>query len=390
MVLIPNDVGTRLRLQTESALLQATSPVKRVENDLLDLTPGQRFSARIEHALPDNSYRALVAGKSITLALPEGATVGDSLELVVLERTSESIIAQRASTAPANSTAYQFTTLSPAAKLIGNLLPAEGTPASPVLLNKGEPIFAQPPVSSSQLANSLANAVITSGLFYESHQAQWINGQIGIAQLLDEPQAQHSDFPTLVRSMVAEHAREVEVGGQASSSDTAAADQTDAAEQKSAAVGRRTDVADSSNDPSMSLSKSSGEVLNELRPLVQHQLEALANQRMVWHGELWPQQAFEWSIEPDDSRQTASAAEERAWLTSLSVTAPNLGSLQARLEVLPNGVRIVMATEAPETEAALQTAIPQLESALSADGIPLLAMIVRHVPTDSSSEPGKN
>ncbi|MBK8120176.1 MAG: hypothetical protein IPK39_14130 [Sulfuritalea sp.] len=75
MVLIPNDVGVRMRMQTEAAL-QPIAPVAEIPADLTDLRPGQAFSARIQEVLPENTYKALVAGRSLTLALPEGAKAG--------------------------------------------------------------------------------------------------------------------------------------------------------------------------------------------------------------------------------------------------------------------------------------------------------------------------
>ena len=54
MVLIPNDVGVRMRMQTETTL-HPVAPVAGIPADLVDLQPGQAFSARIQEVLPQNT-----------------------------------------------------------------------------------------------------------------------------------------------------------------------------------------------------------------------------------------------------------------------------------------------------------------------------------------------
>ncbi|HWU84855.1 MAG TPA: flagellar hook-length control protein FliK, partial [Rhodocyclaceae bacterium] len=143
MALIPPDAGVRMRLPGD-APLQPVTPVADIPSDLPDLQPGQVFSARIQEVLPENTYRALVAGKTLTLALPEGATAGDVLELVVVDRSAQTILARNAANQGANGEAYPHATLSPAAQLIGKLL-SEEQGAGPVSLNRGQPLLNAPP-----------------------------------------------------------------------------------------------------------------------------------------------------------------------------------------------------------------------------------------------------
>jgi hypothetical protein len=46
-------------------------------------------------------------------------------------------------------------------------------------------------------------------------------------------------------------------------------------------------------------------VPEDLRLLVQQQLDAVATQRLAWHGEVWPGQTLNWQIEPDGRRDPA-------------------------------------------------------------------------------------
>ena len=77
MALIPVDVGLRLRTQPGETPLASVAAVQEIAADLPQL--GQTFTARIQDILPDNTYRALVAGKSVTLPLPQGAEAADLL-----------------------------------------------------------------------------------------------------------------------------------------------------------------------------------------------------------------------------------------------------------------------------------------------------------------------
>ena len=77
MAVIPTDAGVRMRTQSDPGQLQALAPIRGVPAGLPEFQPGQTFSARIQELLPDNTYKALVAGRQLTLQLPEGASPGD-------------------------------------------------------------------------------------------------------------------------------------------------------------------------------------------------------------------------------------------------------------------------------------------------------------------------
>lgn len=77
--------------------------------------------------------------------------------------------------------------LSTAARVILDIL--DGTDAAP--LRSAAPIVATPPGSgqAGSLASALARQVGQSGLFYESHLGQWLNGTRALDSLMREPQA---------------------------------------------------------------------------------------------------------------------------------------------------------------------------------------------------------
>ena len=389
MVLIPNDVGIRLRMQTEASLLQV-APVSEIPADLVELRPGQAFSAKIQEVLPENTYKALVAGRSLTLALPQGAKAGDTLELVVVDRTPRMIVAQLAAQttpeAAATSVGDPFTKLSGAAQLIGSLLARDGTSPPPAALTRGQPLLASASTSSAglaaELAPQLAKAVGQSGLFYEAHQVQWVMGQRPMTDLLAEPQGQHSTAEALpARGQESSGVVARPTSGAARPSDLTGPMvllqnlfRNDEARQQSSVQSTPVAAAAANATPAVAAA-----MPEEIRPLVQQQLDAAATQRMAWHGEVWPGQVLDWQIEPDGQRSGNEQADaERGWITSMRLITPRLGEIDARISLTPQGARITIATPTGASAADLQGAAPSLEKSMAAAGVPLLALQVRH------------
>lgn len=375
MALIPADAGVRMRLQNEASLLQPLAPVHEISSDLPELRRGQVFSAKIQEVLPDNSYKALVAGKQLTLQLPEGAKAGDLLELEVVDRSAKVIIARQVDTGKAAGDAsapYPFAKFSPAARLIGQLLPAEGQSAPPAQLNRGQPLLAQAPQSQAaavELAPTLAKAVTQSGLFYESHQAQWVTGKLPLEQLLQEPQGQRSAPTAFQHAAAAIEARAATPAGAAERPVTAGNIlQNLLTGNEKVGAGGTAPVA----------SQSAQAMPDDLRPLVQQQLETVATQRMVWQGEIWPQQPMDWEIEQENAREGGADEEAARWRTALSLTTPRLGRVDASLQLTTSGVRITLATPYGASAADMRDEAPKLAAALAAAGVPLLGLQVKH------------
>ncbi|MFN3883379.1 MAG: flagellar hook-length control protein FliK [Rhodocyclaceae bacterium] len=355
MVLVPPDAAIRMRFETEANLLEPVQPARPIPADLPDLRPGQTFQARILEPLPDNIYRALVAGKQLTLQLPEGAKPGDQLELVVVDRSVHAIIAQRIATGNAaaeDASPYPYTRLSPTARLIGALLPPEGEAAPAAPLDRDQPLIAAPPsgrLAVAQLAETLARAVTQSGVFYEAHQAEWVNGQRPLTELLQEPQGRLSSPEAFTQAAMAK------LGADGTAPQTSPV------------------PAPTHPVPSQQAGGAAAQLPEALRPIVQQQLEAAAFQRIVWHGEIWPQQSMEWAIEWERERSGANDAEEpSAWHTTLILTTPRLGRIEARLRLSGQGVQMRLSAAEAESAAKLRGAMPELAAAFDRAGLPPL------------------
>lgn len=371
MALIPPDAAIRLRMQTDTSL-SPVAPLKALSADLPDLQAGQRFIARIQQPLPENTYRALVGGKEITLSLPETVKSGDTLELVVVERSSRMVLAQLAHPLadslpnPSNPVSadsqenLQATQISPAGQLIGKLLAPAGQAPEPVVLNRGEPLVTSPLPQVDTLAAilvpKLAEAATQSGLFYEAHQALWLSGQHSMEALKEEPQAHHAILQKTKAQMVAEAVQH--------EFDNTIPDQKDIATDPTAPSTPTGMVGDTGTKDLMQ------SIPAELRPLVQQQLDAAATQRLTWHGEVWPGQTIEWQISRDaPGKSSAEPNDTGQWNTSLTMTTPKLGRIEAKLGISGNRVHINLAADSTVSMSKLSQRLPALATALEASGL---------------------
>ena len=422
MALIPSDAGLRIKLAADSPLQPLERP-REISADLPELRLGQRFVANIQEVLPENTYRALVAGRSLTLSLPEGAKAGDTLELVVIDRTPRTILAQVdnlrqgasfsahilevlpgntyraavagreltlqldepaeagqtldlrvvdrtplsviAERAPAPGTAaadYPYTTLSQAGRMIGNLLTPEGEAVPAAVLSRGQPLLNQGPTSVAELAGALAKAVTQSGLFYEAHQAQWIAGKRPLVTLLAEPQGRHSQPALLDAHAVTQSAS---AAGPAPAIEPA----PEPSPLRAATLGQ-----EPAATPPTRIA-----VPEDLRPLVQQQLDAVATQRVLWHGEVWPGQTMEWQIQRrQEEERPAAAADDQRWSTRLNLTTPRLGQVQAAINLAGGAATLVISATDVQAVTRLRNALPELEQALATAGVPLAGIAVKH------------
>jgi hypothetical protein len=395
MAVIPPDAGVRMRTQTDPGQLQALATVRGIAADLPEFQPGQAFTARIQELLPDNTYRALVAGRQLTLQLPEGANPGDVLELTVVDRSARTVIARRTEGEPpplqADARPYPYARISDAGRLIGRLLPAEGEPPAPAALNRGQPLVAHPPAAGgAELAPALQKAVSQSGLFYEAHQAQWVVGERSLASLRAEPQGQ---LPVSPRTP-APGAASAPAGG--SDSALAAARASPESTRGEAPLPARTEAAmarpleaapartesQAQAAPGAAQPAATPSVPDSIRSIVQQQLDTVATQRLAWHGEVWPGQSVDWSIQRDivDERQAGAAepSEGPGWNTTLRLTMPRLGTIDAVLQLSGGRLRIRLAAAEARTAGDLRQQAPGLTEALAAAGLNVQALDIRH------------
>ena len=432
--MLPPDVASSLRQilpDQQAATNTQTMPVaaaQKIADVLSNLVPGQRVLAEIQALLPNGNYRAIVAQREITLALPFSAKAGDTLELEVAENDGKialAFVANRSTGEQAgklNDSAA--TTLSQTGKLIGDLLNGisdQGKRAAPAPLNGNLPLVDDFPDQAANLAPILKDALTKSGVFYESHQARWVAGELPTAALKLEPQGKFSITPPTVTFNAALPAisagagagtitsageavtiangaspddaainslgaaiKQDEPGKQnATATNTAAVDGNSAA--KTPDTGKAVNVA--TNTQAATQSSQPGAPANamprDLVPIVQQQLDALSTQNYAWQGQIWPGQQMQWEIgeNPDGARSTENDAIAR-WQTRLKLVLPMLGGIDAILRLNPAGeVSVTLTADSASSEARLRESASVLGRQMEAAGLTLTQLLVEHGET---------
>ncbi|WP_265948199.1 flagellar hook-length control protein FliK [Dechloromonas sp. A34] len=364
--MLPPDVASSLRLvlpDQQAATNAQTQPVassQKIADVLSNLVPGQRILAEIQALLPNGSYRAVVAQRDVTLALPFSAKAGDTLELEVTESDGKltlAFVANRSDNTAKPGQESVATTLSPTGKMIGDLMggiDGEGKRAPPAPLNGSQPLVESMPKTAADLAPILKQALTQSGMFYEAHQARWVAGELPTDALKNEPQGKLSTLQT-------------QVTGDAASAKSSGAANADALAINPAAAAR-------------SEAASGNPVPRELAPLVHQQLDGLATQNFAWQGQVWPGQQMRWEIGEDlDNSPSSGDQEAQRWQTRLKLSLPLLGDIDVALNLRAGGeVSITLTADSDTSEASLRDGAQQLRRQFDAAGLNLTNLVVQH------------
>jgi hypothetical protein len=211
--------------------------------------------------------------------------------------------------------------LSKAGKALGDVIAAaqkSGTQATAALGRT--PLLAAPSGDAGRIAAALQDGMAKSGLFYESHVAEWAQGTRAQAELAAEPQAR----------------------GMAPPSDPATAQ------------------------------------------LINLQLNAHEQARVAWQGQLWPGQELRWEIQLEQPERDAPEPDPRggdgedgqgSWQSSLTLRFGRLGEVAAK--VVLSGGQLHIRLDAPEAaRASLQAGSARLAEALDAAGTPLTTLAI--------------
>lgn len=409
--MIPADLAARLRMLADASFFNSgpavpgTERIRELSARLPQLLPGQPFTATIQRPLPDGTYQAVVAGRNYTLALSQVAKPGDTLELIVTKNTPNAVFAQLAPPGATGAEAGSRPSLSATGQLISFLLTGQPAPAAPQLA-AGKPLLPTPPTPGTpappQLAPVLRQALTQSGLFYESHQLKWISGKLDTAALLREPQGQagaqrpalpgapaagagaSGATPTPAPAGGAGPAASAASSANVANTGTSTAAQSGVARLASnmaavsgVAASAETDGRSERLSESLSATQTRAAAIpDRVLPLVHQQLDSMATQNYVLQGLAWPGQPFQWEIEDQQGGQGEQDDSRDDWNTTLRLTMPRLGQVEARMQLTPAGVALRLVAGDADTVAALQAARAQLDSALDAAGVALTGFVV--------------
>ena len=308
--------------------------------------------------------RLIAATEAIGLLTPRG-------ELSAADGMRPSSPRASASAAASLPVAPTVAELSNGAQLLLKLLAGSAQPAPP--LQAAQPLlgaapFADPFVATllesngaastaaangvhsgtTVIARALQGALETSGLFYESHLADWVGGQRSLDTIRTEPQALLHRLPSA----------------------------TEAADNAMADAGSANVAA--------------------LNHIVNAQLDVIDSGQLRWQGELWPGMPAELWLQRDTSESDVTDARQpkeqdaderngRRWQARLVTTLPVLGKISTQFTLQGERLDLALSSTDASTASALKAAAPQLAGSLQATGLTLQAFASQVDDTNSSS-----
>ena len=301
---------------------------------------GSQVPVTVLARMQDGSFMVRVAEQPLRMLLPANTQPGAQLTMTVLAASPQptfglgdasvlgspvaltsaaaSLAAHIAAASPLSSKAsaqQETADLSPAARLLTQVLQgAAPGPAAPIAGTV--PLAPQGAPDPAQLAAQLQQAIAKSGLFYESHLAQWAEGKRPLAELMAEPQARKAPGTPPTEPATAQ--------------------------------------------------------------LINQQLAAHEGSHLAWQGQLGPGQPLHWALTREkigdaDDEARPDALEPPGWESRLRLRFAFLGEVEARISL--RGERLHLDLQAAGDAAGLlREAAPRLQDALAAGGGELAAL----------------
>ncbi len=353
MIAPADPLGTRpLRgVEPVSAALSAGDPQREAFSRLTQIALGKMFQAEVLSRLDDGTHLIKIDNGNFKAALPGHTDVGEfiTLKFVAGEPRPTFLMMPRAGADTAS--------LSSAARLIGTILQAaQDAQETQLAAVAGKtPVLAAGSDDAPAMAAALKNALSMSGVFYESHLRQWMSGARPLAELRREAQARPGmpagqGAPLPLRADASAPAQAITILAE-----------SDGAAHVGASIG----------------AAGSERLSNEAMQLMNLQLQTLEQGKIVWQGELWPGQKFEWEIAED--RHQEQSADERAssWTSEVRFSLPALGTVCAHIRLCEGRVHMHLRAATEQTSVLLQRHGTELANALEAAGSPLDALTVK-------------
>lgn len=273
------------------------------------------------------------------------------------------------------------------------------------------------------LAAALEQTVNESGLFYESHLAQWLSGGYPADALANEPQtrlaAEAIQLPLdwsgtgagadagampgwqgsaasvpagggwLPHELPPQLSLPAFGAGQHAAGGAPYPDAADGTSWRGAqttffedAALHGTNAGQGANLPPDVRSSIAASIHPATIGLVRQQLDVLATQQFRWTGEVWPGAKLDWTIEPEREQRARSgdAGDEtpQTWRTRVTLALPTLGTVDA--ELVLTGTQLVVRVQAsPGGAAKLATGGGAFGRRLEAAGIELAGLQIREI-----------
>ena len=331
---------------------------------------GQTLPAQIQSQLADGSYLVQIANTVVQMQLPQGTPVGSTYTATLIGNNPRpAFLLQDA--VPTAAQQSSETSLSSTAHLITTLLQTPKNAATP--LTVAAPVVSQPTISPNELAAALKTSLAQSGLFYEAHLSQWVQGQRTLASIQQEPQASQTQQLVAQSNLPASNTANTQ---QLTQNPPFASATGSIGNSQPALTNPFTGTAANTaiNTPT---NVSANDIQNAntnpvLTQLVQHQLQTLENNQILWQGQVWPGQTMQWQIENDQSPSSQGSAQESAgWKSRMLLDMPMLGQMNIQIGIVGKQVRIAIHTDSSQTCATLSSQQTTLLTQLNMVGLKL-------------------
>jgi len=273
---------------------------------------GREYAAQVVSKVDDKAYLVKIDNAVLKMELGNTAQAGQSINLrYIKDGPAPTFFFMPQASVPEDGAPE----LSQAARLIGQYLQeAEKNGVS----NKFEAtaIVTHAPKDPQMVAQGLRQAISNSGLFYESHLSEMLQGGRSVAAIMQEPQNQHQN-------------------------------------------------------------------LTQIAALTSQQLAVLEQNRINWHGEVWPGQMMDWDVyaeprgeEGSERADTQHESDARPVVSELKLDFPNLGVVAAKLTIINGYVSINLRAEQDSTMDELRSKSRALTQAINNTGLKLDGLII--------------
>jgi len=242
-----------------------------------------------------------IDGQTVAMRLPHPVETGDTLKLSFAGHMPQPVFLLDTPDTAATDTPQ----LSQTARMLSDIMQRVPERTLPTLTPL-TPLLEQSTSSPAELALALRRALVRSGLFYESHLANWAVGLDSTDGLMQEPQ----------NGMAGKTAR------------------TDATPVLASMLASAAPLTDATSPGQIADAKSA----NPIHTLLTQQLQVLESPQFIWRGELWPGHVLEWQVgqetdTPHDSAKPAAGETEMAWESRLKISLPQLGTLNVHIKL---------------------------------------------------------
>lgn len=369
------DISNMIRPAAATESVQSVVSVADTRREafsrLAQITLGQELQGKVLSRFSDGTHLVNIANTAARMTLPAHVRVGDALSLTLIAKDprptflltennagntqatpgapnnaaarAQQTLQQGATTTvthqlalptgaqpatPQTTPQSTATSLSNAAKLIDSLLQASQQGNMSNAINGNAPLYPNPGLQTAVLAANLRQAIQLSGVFYESHVAQWAGGQRSLAELQKEPQAQ-----------MRQQARD---GGN---------------------ILQRADPGHS-----------------QMGQIINLQLNALEQHRLIWQGQAWPGQDMHWEITQEDAHDKErhpDGEHDGAWQSTVRFNFKHLGGVEASIHLVGEHIHIQINTDKQDTVAKLNAHSHLLKESMLAAGSPLDTLTVK-------------